>query len=281
MKTKVMFFLFCLVCAAVPIAAQTVPENMVLIPEGKFWMGRTVTMVIDTINTRARDSMDDVPANHVYLDAFYIDKYEVTNEDYARFLAATGGKAPWHWPQGNIPPKEERFPIANVNWFEATDYCKWAGKRLPTEAEWEKAARGGLDRKLYFWGDDDIDTIEFRRLPPASSATKSGGGDPENAGSGGPVAVGSFPANGYGLYDVGGNVSEWLSDWFYDNYYPFMPKQNPKGPDKGLYRSVRGANWASGGGGDGFPSATAYFRNYSDPDLRITTIGFRCAKDAG
>jgi formylglycine-generating enzyme len=279
MKTRVVLILLCCVCAASEIPAQTAaPEGMASIPAGKFWMGRSVTLVVDSINVRARDAYDDVPANNIYLDAFYIDKYEVTSADYAKFLAAKGGKAPWHWPQGNIPKGEEKFPVYNVNWFEATDYCKWAGKRLPTEAEWEKAARGGLDRKIYSWGDDDIDTSEFRRLPPASNATKSRKGPPEAAGSGKVVAVGSFPPNGYGLYDIGGNVSEWLNDWYYDNYYPFMPKRNPRGPETGLYRNVRGANWASGAG-EGHPAHTVYFRNFSDPELRITTIGFRCAKD--
>ena len=178
------------VCAALslvlPIAAQTQlpegaerkrdsaqPQDMALIPAGKFWMGRTVTLVVDSINIRPRDSYDDVPATNIYLDAFYIDKYEVTNADYAKFLAAKGGKAPWHWAQGKIPKGEDKYPVVNVNWFEATDYCKWVGKRLPTEAEWEKAARGGLEGKIYSWGDDDIDTGEFRRLPPASNATKA------------------------------------------------------------------------------------------------------------
>jgi formylglycine-generating enzyme required for sulfatase activity len=80
---------------------------------------------------------------------------------------------------------------------------------------------------------------------------------------------------------MGGSLSEWLNDWYFDNYYPFMPKKNPKGPETGLYRSVRGANWASGGVDEGYPAYTVYFRNFSDPELRITTIGFRCAKDPG
>jgi formylglycine-generating enzyme required for sulfatase activity len=279
MKAKAVFALLCCFCGALPISAQTsAAEHMVLIPAGKFWMGRAVTLVVDSINVRARDAYDDVPANNIYLDAFYIDQYEVTNADYAKFLSAKGGKAPWHWPQGTIPKGEEKIPLYNVNWFEATEYCQWAAKRLPTEAEWEKAARGGLDRKIYSWGDDDIDTSEFRRLPPASNATKSRKGPPEAAGSGKVVPVGSFPPNGYGLFDIGGNVSEWVSDWYYDNYYPFMPKKNPPGPDTGLYRSVRGANWASAAG-EGHPAHTVNFRNFSDPELRITTIGFRCAKD--
>src|SRR5437867_2496891 len=117
MKTEAIFGLLCCVCAASPIAAQTAaPAGMVLIPAGKFWMGRSVMLVVDSINVRARDAYDDVPATNIYLNAFYIDQYEVTNADYAKFLAAKGGKAPWHWPQGNIPKGEEKFPVYNVNW---------------------------------------------------------------------------------------------------------------------------------------------------------------------
>ena len=200
MKNTTVFATLWVFCAVLPLAAQTAqtkapdgaerkrdsaqPQEMVLIPAGKFWYGRTVMLVVDSINVRARDSNDDVPATNVYLDAFYIDKYEVTNADYAKFVAATGARAPWHWPQGKIPKGEEKVPVYNVNWFEAADYCKWAGKRLPTEAEWEKAARGGREGQVYPWGDDDVDTGEFRRLPPASNSTKSHKGPPEAAGNG-------------------------------------------------------------------------------------------------
>src|SRR5215471_13712927 len=152
MKTKLIFSVFCCFCAALPLAAQTAaPQEMAQVPAGKFWMGRTQTFFFDTIGGTPRDRMDDIPANNIYLDAFSIDKYEVTNADYARFVQATGARAPWHWPEGKMPKGEERLPVYNVNWYEATDYCKWAGKRLPTEAEWEKAARGGLDRARYAW----------------------------------------------------------------------------------------------------------------------------------
>ncbi len=104
-------------------------------------MGRTQTFFFDTWGGTARDKLDDIPANNIYLDAFAIDKYEVTNADYARFVQATGARTPWHWPQGKIPKGAERFPVSNVTWFEAGDYCKLVGKRLPTEAEWEKSAR--------------------------------------------------------------------------------------------------------------------------------------------
>ena len=293
MKRTIVFTILFGICATLPVAGQTKApdaerkrdsaqpqEMMALIPAGKFWYGRTVMLVVDAANVRARDSNDDVPATNIYLDAFYIDRYEVTNADYAKFLAATGARAPWHWPEGKIPKSEEKIPVSNVNWFEAADYCKWAGKRLPTEAEWEKAARGGREGEVYPWGDDDVDKSEFRRLPPASNATKSHKGPPEAAGNGQVMPVGSFRPNGFGLYDMGGNVSEWLSDWYYDNYYPFIPKKNPQGPETGMYRSVRGSNWASSVGQEGHPGQTVYFRNFGDPELRMTTVGIRCAKDA-
>src|SRR2546425_8482764 len=172
MKKKLIFTILCCVCAVLPAAAQTAaPEGMVLIPAGKFWMGRAFSIFLDSGDLLARDKMDDRPANNIYLDTFYVDKYEVTNADYAKFLqTATGTKPPWHWSKGQIPDGKEKLPVYNVNWFEATAYCKWAGKRLPTEAEWEKAARGGLDRNHYAWGDAGyIDTSEKYIQPPQAA----------------------------------------------------------------------------------------------------------------
>jgi len=277
MKRRILSTLLCCVCAALPIAAQTaVPEGMAQIPAGKFWMGRAYSIFLDSADLLPRDKMDDRPANNIYLDAFSIDKYEVTNADYARFVEATGARPPWHWPQGKIPNGEERFPVFNVNWFEATDFCKWAGKRLPTEAEWEKAARGGLDRNHYSWGDAEIDRGEERLLAPQTAGRNTSTAAPAVIGRRYAMAVGSFAPNGYGLYDMTGNVMEWTNDWYDGNYYPFMPKQNPKGPETGRYRSVRGAGFFDQGGHG--EEKTVNYRNFSDPDLRSTTIGFRCAK---
>ncbi len=192
MKRKIVFtFLLC-VCAVLPIAAQTAaPEGMVLIPAGKFWMGRVHTFFFNTFEGVARDKLDDTPANHIYLDAFYVDKYEVTNADYARFVEATSARAPWHWVHGRIPQGEERLPASNVNWFEADAYCKWAGKRLPTEAEWEKAARGGLDRNRYSWGDGEVDLSERYRFEQ-TAARISSDPLPTAIGRSGPMPGGSF-----------------------------------------------------------------------------------------
>src|SRR5215470_4107028 len=173
MNKKVLLTILCMFCVAFPLAAQTAaPENMVQIPAGKFWMGRAYTIYTDSADLVPIDKLDDRPANNIYLDAFYIDKYEATNADYAKFVQATGAKPPWHWPKGKIEDGKEKLPVYNVNWFEATAYCKWAGKRLPTESEWEKAARGGLDRNRYSWGDAEVDTSEkYLEAPQGAGRT--------------------------------------------------------------------------------------------------------------
>jgi iron(II)-dependent oxidoreductase len=283
MRKKTIFTILCLICAALPLAAQTTapPENMVQIPAGKFWMGRAYTLYVDSADLVPRDKMDDRPANNVDLNAFHIDKYEVTNADYAKFLQATGGKPPWHWPQGKVPNGKEKLPVYNVNWFEATAFCKAAGKRLPTEAEWEKAARGGLDRNHYGWGDADVDTSERYLHAPQGVGRTTDEPLPAHLDGTDAVPIGSFKPNGYGLYDMIGNVREWTNDWYDSSYYLFMPKKNPQGPETGRYRSVRGSGWLDAAPNTvGGPTDinTVDSRDFSDPDLRATTIGFRCAK---
>jgi formylglycine-generating enzyme len=256
-SVALVFTILYFVCAAMPIAAQTqAPEGMVQIPAGKFWLGRAYAVDNDADDNMPRAWRDDRPANFVHLDAFYIDKYEVTNAEFAKFVETSGGKAkaPWHWLHGKVPPGDEKQAVTNVTWFEADAYCKAIGKRLPTEAEWEKAARGGLDRKTYSWGDAERAEIAVSRNKAA--------------------IVGSFPPNDYGLYDMIGNAAEWLNDWYDRGYYAFMPKKNPQGPETGLYKSVRGGGWAEGRG----TKLANYYRNFSDPELRSSTIGFRCAK---
>jgi formylglycine-generating enzyme required for sulfatase activity len=234
-------------------AAQSAPAGMVLIPAGEFWMGRTHTASLEQAIILERDRRDDQPAHKISIDAFYLDTHEVTNTDYARFVSATDAAKPWHWPKGIVAKDEERWPVTNVNWAEADAYCRWAGKRLPTEAEWERAARGGLDRKRYPWGDE------------------GGRGRAHTGSANGPTTVGSFAANAYGLFDMAGNVWEWTSDWYERDYYAVSVDKNPTGPATGSYRVIRGGGWTEG-------AQMASFRNYADPEMRTLIIGFRCAK---
>ena len=139
----------------VPATAQSpsASGNMVLVPDGKFWMGRANFFTGDEISAMTPEGMDDSPAHLVTLDAFYIDQYETANEEYAAFVEMTGRAAPDYWVDGQHPGDRPRHPVHSVSWHDATDYCESVGKRLPTEAEWERAARGGRDRQLFPWGD--------------------------------------------------------------------------------------------------------------------------------
>jgi formylglycine-generating enzyme required for sulfatase activity len=258
---------------AFPLFAQTDAPGMPLIPEGPFWMGRVHFFLVDAIGWFERDRQDDFPAHRVTLSAFYIDKYEVTNAEYLKFLDAKGGVKPWHWPGGKIPAGEDKLPAYNVDWNEANAYCGWLGKRLPTEAEWEKAARGGLDRKKFAWGDASGGAGE--------SAVTQGSGrgaqrakPPANFNSKRAVEVGMFPPNGYGLFDMTGNVWEWTNDWYDRNYYSISPLKDPAGPKTGMYKVFRGGGWNDADERNLMPS----FRNYTDPLEKSITIGFRCAK---
>jgi formylglycine-generating enzyme required for sulfatase activity len=247
--------------------------------------------------------LDDQPARPVFVDAFYMDKYEVTTTDYARFVEATRSSKPWNWKDGKVNPGQEKWPVYNVNWNDAVAYCTWAGKRLPTEAEWEKAARGGLDKKLYAWGDTfeaeakdesaaasgPVPAAVPAAAPAAVPAATADGNRPARKTiklarygfPNGPVAVGSFPPNGYGLFDVTGNVWEWIADWYAQDYYPIAPSKNPRGPETGKYRVLRGGGWATSEEGGGQRTLLGvHYRNYAPGDQTSNVVGFRCAKDA-
>ena len=232
-------------------------EGMVYIPPGEFIMG-SEEVDTEALGTEfglrtGRYYDDEKPMSKVFLDGYYMDKYEVTNARYEEFITVTAAPAPPYWTQRAYPEGKASHPVTNVTWYSAGIYCAWAGKRLPTEAEWEKAARGPGGNK-YPWGNE----YDEKKA---------------NLFKGETVPVGSFETDKsyYGVYDMGGNVMEWTNDWYDNNYYPFMPKQNPKGPETGKYRSVRGSAFIGGGN-------LTDFRNFSDPDLRSTTLGFRCAK---
>jgi len=224
--------------------------TMVYVPEGIFSMGST------------RKAYEQ-PVHNVYLDAYWIDRTEVTNAMYAQCEQA--GACTWPGvfksnTRSNYYKNSEyaNYPVIYVNWKSAQAYCKWAGARLPTEAEWEKAARG-TDGKHYPWGDS----------PPGKDLLNF------NSNVGDTTAVGSYPsgASPYGALDMSGNVYEWVADWFSVTYYANSPSSNPQGPATGLYRVRRGGSWASE---DNLVSST--YRLDSNPHVALNDIGFRCAR---
>lgn len=264
--------------------------GMVRIPAGEFWMGRVHNWLLDEISWLERDRMDDRPAHLVYTDPYYVDKFEVTNEDYVKFVDATRRKPPHHWRKSRPSEIQLKKPVYNVTWDDAAAYCSWAGKRLPTEAEWERAARGGVEKSLYPWGDQLAAGRGGRGGPPAPAATATAAtpgaaaeAPPTRDETGkkahygfpnGPADVGSYPPNGFGLHDMTGNVWEWTSDLYQRNYYSISPEKNPTGPSTGTYRVLRGAAWSDSDD----RMLGLHYRNYADPNVKAPTIGFRCAK---
>lgn len=223
---------------------------MVLIPAGTFLMGS------DTGDS------DEQPVHTVSLDAFYMDAYEVTNARYRAFVEATGYPEPplWHNPRFNAPD----FPVVRVTWRDAVAYAKWAKKRLPTEAEWEYAARGNLTGKRYPTGD----TI-------TQNNANFGGTDGMDKWMW-TSPVGSFPPNGYNLYDMAGNVWEWCFDEYNGDFYAVSSEHNPyfgraSAPDNENFRILRGGGW--GGRAEDLRLADRWYHLTSG-----STIGFRCAK---
>jgi formylglycine-generating enzyme required for sulfatase activity len=256
--------------------------EMSLVPRGDFTMG-----------TSEEDLAVTSPEHTVYLDSFYIDRHEVTNGQFASFLNAArpsedkfGKRWQWvvlrsdlefderagWWPteilyeNGGYVAFEgyEGLPVISVSWEAASAYCAWAGKRLPTEAEWEKAARGGLKRKVFPWGNElpTVGMVYGRRWNDNQVPAPVG-------------YVGNYYPNGYGLFDMAGNVWEWCSDWYGADYYKKSPRENPKGPDKGDAKVSRGGSWYN----SAFSLRVA-LRNFTPPDALNDAFGFRCAMDA-
>ncbi len=234
---------------------------MLLIPKGEFLMG-------------SNDADDDQkPAHKVYLDAFYIDKYEVTTSRYAKFLETTGSAPPPYWEEAMRVENRER-PVIGVDWSNAATYCRWAGKRLPTEAEWEKAARG-TDGRIYPWGSELPTRLHANfgkrdwEYPPIYTMLVQVG----------QLEDGKSP---YGVYDMAGNVWEWVADW-YDwsigsepsGYYRISPERNPTGPSTGTLKVLRGGSWSHS------PRLLhSAHRGANLPSTRYAYIGFRCATAA-
>ena len=245
-------------------------DDMVLIPAGPFVMGSDKK--VDKNSYTA-----EFPQRTVHLDAFEIDKYEATTVQFLKFVLATN-RAPlidWQYDGGNFQDTMVSHPVMHVSWFEADAYCKWAGKRLPTSAEWEKAARGE-DGRIYPWGNQPagLSRANFGRTglsgpvrdrperlllyPPIVSVDKY-----ENS------------VSPYGVYQMAGNVAEWTADWYDPKYYKTAPNSNPRGPETGSQKAFRGGGWI-----DSTPSVRPAQRNGADPNTKMNWLGFRCARDA-
>lgn len=233
------------------------PAPMMLVPAGEFTMGSN------------EGSDDEKPVHKSYLNAYHIDKYEVTVGQYGEFLDDTSFDPPPTWTTMVQPPNENR-PVVNVDWKDANNYCRWAGKRLPTEAEWEKAARGA-DGRMYPWGND----------PPNQLRANYGKGKWDNHNTLVPVGQLKDGQSPYGIYDLAGNVWEWVNDWYDPTYYATSPSRNPTGPETGKYKVLRGGSWdlapeslRSSHRDFNIPSTT----DYDSPAYRNFNSGFRCAK---
>jgi formylglycine-generating enzyme required for sulfatase activity len=316
-------------------APLSVPLLMVWIPGGEFSMGSAAPKGIDENSVGMKVTQDSRPIHRVYVDGFWLDRTEVTNEQFARFVVATGyvtvaEKAPvaeefpdapsdmllpgsavfmppdqpvplndalqwWSWVKGadwrhpeglqSSIKGREHHPVVHIAYADAVAYAKWVGKRLPTEAEWEFAARGGLTGKVYPWGDDFI--LNGKRM----TNSFQGSFPNRNSGSDGYLStapVAQYPPNGYGLYDVAGNVWEWISDWYRPDYYLHLKSaksvaRNPTGPDSSFDPDEPGQLKRVQRGGS-FLCTEQYCSRYmvgtrgkGDINTGSNHLGFRCA----
>jgi formylglycine-generating enzyme required for sulfatase activity len=225
---------------------------MVEVPAGEFTMGVDGTQALE----------DERPAHRVWVDRFAIEIDEVSTAQYAAFIRATGHAAPWLWEQVNLAIHHDR-PVIGVDWHDADAYCRWRGKRLPTEAEWEKAARG-TDARLYPWG-YQTPTPDLANFALGARFSYSQVLMPVHS-----YDTGTSP---YGVRQMAGNVWEWVSDWYGANYYEQSPEKNPAGPGTGQFRVLRGGSWSD------LPKyLLTYGRFKLPPETRNSYTGFRCAR---
>jgi formylglycine-generating enzyme len=256
--------------------ASAASPDLARIPTGDFLMG-------------AADAEDDErPVHHVLVSEFFIGRFPVTHDEYARFVRATGYPAPairdlplitiggrdalfrelaspYEWDGDQPPAGHSSHPVVLVTHADAVAYCGWLSTvlgraaRLPTEAEWERAARGGVDGRRYPWG-DDIDSSRCNYLTDAASKRQRG-----------TRPTGTYPPNAYGLYDIVGNVWEWVSDWYCPDYYETGEMRDPRGPESGTMRIVRGGSWVN----DDVAMLRCAYRHKVPPDTYAYSVGFR------
>jgi formylglycine-generating enzyme len=224
--------------------------RMVAIPEGWFLMGSDA------------GQENEQPVHRVWVDAFELAECQLTNAEYAKFLTSTRHRAPLHWKDSNFSHPEQ--PVVAPSWFDAMAYCEWLSAatgrryRLPTEAEWERAARGGAEQKQFPWGDEPPE-----QLNNYSARWKNG-----------PEPVGYAERNAYGLCDIGANVHEWCADWFAAEYYRASPERNPQGPEQGQRRSSRGGSWRHQ-----IKVSRCAARASIPPEFQYADYGFRIVRD--
>ncbi len=225
-------------------------QKILEIPAGWFLMG----------SESGQDN--ERPVHRVWVDAFCMGATQVTNAQYAMYLKATGDAAPPTWRQAAFD--ELHQPVVSVSWFDAVAYCDWYGRisgrtyRLPTEAEWERAARAGMEGKLYAWGNDGPETLPDYEVRWVT----------------GPEPVARYAPNGFGLYNMGDNVHEWCSDWYDATYYGASPERNPRGPAEGTRRVSRGGSWRHH-----VKVARCAARSSIPPHFKYADYGFRIAGD--
>jgi formylglycine-generating enzyme len=233
-----------------PGAVSSIEPSLVAIPEAWFLMG----------SVSGQDC--ERPVHRVWVDAFLLAATQVTNAEYALFVNSAAAEAPRFWLDANL--NQPRQPVTGVSWFDADRYCKWLAEqtgrsyRLPTEAEWERAARGDFEQKEFPWGNDPPQS-----LPDYATRWLTG-----------PESVARYAPNAFGLYNVCDNVHEWCCDWYDPGYYAVSPERNPRGPADGGRRASRGGSWRHH-----VKASRCSARSSIPPEFHYADYGFRVACD--